>query len=182
MEAAVWFLDRGSALLAYPLLYVATLTGVLYEAESFGWLHEASRRVHIELATFAMLVVLLHAGLGVLDAWLVVAGAVPQPSYSMGFFLGGVAVGVGALLLLVVAVMGFLDARRFRRPWGPRVVHAFAYGGFAFATLHAVAVGTDVVGLVRTALVASTAFLVYVLLLRALAEANLLPSETPAGQ
>lgn len=168
MATFVWFLDRAAALVTYPALYLAVLTGILYNTESFGVLHEAARRVHVELSVFAMLVTLLHGAIGVLDAWLVVSGSVPAPSYSMPYFLGGVGVGVGALLLLVVAVLGFTDARRFERPWGPRVVHSFAYAGFAFGTVHAAAIGTDVVGLIRPLLGPSLAFLAYVLALRVL--------------
>jgi hypothetical protein len=168
MSAIVWYLDRGAALVTYPSLYLAVLTGILYNTESFGALHDAARRVHIELSVFAMIVTLLHAGLGLLDAWFVVTERVPEPAYSMPYFLGGIAVGGGALLLLVVAVLGFTDAKRFQRPWGPRVVHAFAYAGFAFGTIHAAAVGTDVTGVVRPLLGPSVAFLVYVLLLRLL--------------
>jgi len=168
MAQLVWLLDRGAALVTYPLLYVAVLTGIFYNTESFGVLHEAAQRIHIELSVFAMIVTLLHAGLGVLDAWFVVSGQVPAPTYSMSYFLGGVAVGVGALLVLVVAVLGFTDAKRFQRPWGPRVVHSFAYVGFAFGTIHAAAIGTDLTGLVRPLLGPSVAFLVYLLLLRLL--------------
>lgn len=164
----VWLFDRGAALVAYPALYLAVLTGVFYNTEEFGAFHDAARRVHIELSVFAMIVTLFHAGLGVLDTWLVISGQAPAPAYSMSYFIGGVAVGVGALLLLVVAVLGFTDARRFDQPWGPRVVHSFAYGGFVFGTIHAVAVGTDIVGLIRPVLGPTTMFLAYVLLLRVL--------------
>ncbi|WP_338742194.1 hypothetical protein [Haloplanus salilacus] len=168
MSRLVWLLDRGAALVTYPSLYLAVLTGILYSTGSFGMLHEAVRRVHIELSVFATVVTLLHTGLGVLDAWFVVTGQVPAPAYSTPYFLGGVAVGAGALLMLVVAVLGFTDAKRFQRPWGPRVVHSFAYAGFAFGTIHAAAIGTDLTGLVRPLLGPSVAFLVYVLLLRLL--------------
>ena len=83
-------------------------------------------------------------------------------------FVGGIVVGAGALLMLVVAVLGFTDPGRFSPPWGPRVVHTFAYGGFAFGTIHAAAIGTDVVGLVRPVVAPSLVFLLYVLLLRLL--------------
>ncbi|WP_425491808.1 hypothetical protein [Halohasta salina] len=168
MSQLVWLVDRGAALVASPALYLAVLTGVLYNTEAFGVLHEAARRVHIELSVFAMLVTLLHAGVGVLDSWFVVSGQAPKPAYSLSYFAGGVGVGAGALLLLIVAVLGFTDPGRFSRPWGPRVVHAFAYGGFAFGTIHAAAVGTDVVGFVRPVVVPSLVFLLYVLLLRLL--------------
>jgi hypothetical protein len=176
MAATVWLLDRGAALVAYPSLYLAVLTGIFYNTESFGMLHRAAQRVHIELSVFALLVTLLHAGLGVLDAWFVVTGEVPEPAYSMPYFYGGLVVGFGALLLLVVAVLGFTDARRFQHPWGPRVVHSFAYGGFAFSTIHAAAIGTDLLGVVRPVLAPSIAFLVYVLLMRVLVLRGVLSS------
>jgi hypothetical protein len=179
---AVWYLDRAAGLVAYPALYLAVLTGVFYNTRSFGVLHEAARRVHVEISAFAMLVTLFHGLLGVLDAWSIVSGEVPPPGYSVGYFVAGASVGAGALLLLVVAVLGFLDPRRFSRPWGPRVVHAFAYGGFVFGTVHAVAIGTDVLGLARPVVGATTAFLVYVLLLRLLADRGLLPVGSASGQ
>lgn len=166
MSQLVWLLDRGAALVAYPALYLAVLTGIFYNTEAFGVLHKTARRVHIEVSVFAMLVTLLHAGLGILDAWFVLSGQAPAPAYSMSYFLGGVVVGVGALLLLVVAVLGFADAKRFDRPWGPRVVHGFAYGGFVFGTIHAAAIGTDLAGLIVPLLGPSVMFLAYVLLMR----------------
>jgi hypothetical protein len=178
MSELVWLLDRGAGLVAYPALYLAVLSGIFYNTESFGRLHDAAQRVHIELSVFALLVTLLHAGLGVLDAWLVLAGQAPKPSYSLSFFAAGVGVGVGALLLLIVAVLGFTDTRRFDGPWGPRVVHGFAYGGFAFATIHAAAIGTDLADLVRPILGPTVLFLVYVLLLRLLVLRGLTPQAT----
>lgn len=165
----IWYLDRGAALVAYPALYLAVLTGILYTARSFGPLYRLARKIHIEVSVFAMLVTLLHGVLGALDTWFIVTGSAPHPAYSTAYLLAGVVVGVGALQVLVVAVLGFLDTKRFDRPWGPRVVHAFAYGGFAFATIHAAAIGTDVAGLVRPVFGPALAFLAYVLLLRLLA-------------
>lgn len=180
--AVVWYLDRAAAMVAYPSLYVAVLTGVLYNARAFGPVQTAAQRVHVEVSTFATVTTLLHGALGVADAWLVATGQVPAPAYSTGYFLSGVVVGAGALALLVVAVLGFLDAKRFERPWGPRVVHAFAYGAFAFGTLHAVAIGTDVVGLIRPVVGGTTAFLLYVLALRFLVDRGIVSTPGPAGQ
>ena len=178
----IWYLDRGAALVAYPALYLAVLTGILYTARSFGPLHRFARKIHIEVSVFAMLVTLLHGVLGVLDTWLIVSGSAPQPAYSTTYLLAGVVVGLGALQVLVVAVLGFLDTQRFDRPWGPRVVHAFAYGGFVFATIHAVAIGTDVAGLIRPVFGPAIAFLGYVLLLRLLVASGRLSTPDPTRQ
>lgn len=166
----VWYLDRATALVAYPALYLAVLTGIVHNTDRFGWLTRAARRIHVEVSVLAMLVTLVHGLLGVVDTYLVATGQAPQPSYTVGYMLAGVGVGIGSLLLLVVAVLGFLDPARFERPWSPTVVHAFAYGGFAFATVHAVAVGTDVVTLATPLGTAAIAFLFYVLLLRLFAQ------------
>jgi hypothetical protein len=166
----VWYLDRAAALVAYPSLYLAVVTGIVYNTPEFGFLRRAATKVHVELSVFAVLVTLLHAVLGVADAWFVVSGSVPAPTYSTGYFLGGVAIGVGALVVTLVAVVGFLDPPRFDRPWGPRVVHALAYAGFALGTLHAVAIGTDVTGLIRPLFVPALAFVGYLLGLRLLVE------------
>ncbi|OLZ39241.1 hypothetical protein A6E15_17705 [Natrinema saccharevitans] len=174
----IWHLDRSAALVAYPALYLAVLTGILYTARSFGPLYRLARKIHIEVSVFAMLVTLLHGVLGVLDTWFIVTGSAPQPAYSTTYLLAGVVVGVGALQVLAVAALGFLDAERFDRPWGPRIVHAFAYGGFAFATVHAAAVGTDVAGLIRPVFGPAILFLTSVLLLRLLAARKWL--STPA--
>jgi len=181
MSTLIWYLDRGAALVAYPALYLAVLSGIFYNTEAFGVLQTAARRVHIEISVFAMSVTLLHAGLGVLDGWLVVTGQGPEPAYSLSYFAAGLAVGGGSLLLLVVAVVGFLDPRRFARPWGPRVVHSFAYAGFVFGTVHAGAVGTDLVAVIRPLLAPTLLFLGYVLLLRALTNSGFGPL-APAAQ
>lgn len=178
MSQLLWLLDRGAAIVSYPALYLAVLTGIFYNTKSFGALHRAARRVHIEISVFAMVVTLLHAGLGLLDTWYIYTGQTQLPLFSMSYFIGGVIVGVGALLMLVTAVLGFVDAKRFRKPWGPRVVHSFAYGGFAFGTIHAAAIGTDMLRLVRPVLVPTLIFLVYVLLLRLLVLSDITTSLT----
>lgn len=163
----VWLLDRALGLVAYSTLYLAVLTGVLYRATQFGLLHRAARRSHLEVSALALLVLLAHGFVGLVDAGLVVTGRSPMPRVGTAYLLAGLAVGAGAFVVIVVAVLGLLEPGRFEAPWTPRAVHALVYAGFGFATIHAVAVGTDVVGQLRPALVAATAFLAYVLVLRA---------------
>lgn len=164
----VWLLDRATGLAAYGALYLAVLTGILYNAQGFGPFVDAARRIHIEISVFSLVLLAGHGVLGAIDTWFVVSGRVDAPVYGAGFLLGGVGVGAGGFLLLVVGVLGFVDARRFDRPWTPKLVHTFTYGGFAFGTIHAVAVGTDIIVFARPAVIAGMVFLVYVLLLRTL--------------
>lgn len=162
----LWYLDRGSALAAYVFLWLAVITGVLFNARGFGALHDAAKKAHVSTSVLACAALLTHVGVGTYDAMLVVAGQVPHPAYSDAYFASGLVVGAGALLLVVTAVLGFLDAKRFPRPWDPRTVHTLAYAGFAFATLHAVALGTDVRGIALPGVLAAGMFLCYVLTLR----------------
>ncbi|MFD1587223.1 hypothetical protein ACFR9U_09525 [Halorientalis brevis] len=178
----VWLLDRATGLVAYPALYAATVTGILYGEPQFGTLAKLARRVHVEIAVFALVVTLAHGLLGVLDTWLVATGQAPEPQYGTTFLVAGAAVGVGALLLTIVAALGFLDATRFSAPWGPQVVHGFAYAGYAFATIHAAAIGTDVLGLIRPAIVPATAFVTYLFALRVLVSHGPVSDGAPASQ
>lgn len=170
----LWYLDRGTALVALLTLYLAVVTGILSNARAFGLLHDAAAEVHVPVSVLATVMTIAHGILGTADAWMVWSGSVPSPPIPMWYFLGGVGVGLGGLLLIVVAVLGFLDPRRFERPWNPRVVHAFAYGGFGFATLHATAVGTDMTALARTAVIAAVVVLGYLLVLRLLLEVGVI--------
>ncbi|MFB6129264.1 MAG: hypothetical protein ABEJ28_00390 [Salinigranum sp.] len=181
--ALVWYLDRASALLAYSALYLAVVSGVFFNACGFGTLHALARRYHVLISVFATILLLIHGAVGVADSALLVGGFAPAPTYPMWYFVAGAAVGGGALLLLLVAVLGFVDARRFSRPWSPRVVHAFAYGGYVFATAHMLAVGSDVGATVRLGAIAGVAFLAYALLLRLLVETGVLQwDSSPASK
>ncbi|WP_435197132.1 hypothetical protein [Natronomonas sp. EA1] len=171
MAPTLWLLDRATALIAYGALFLATLTGILYSprtATKFGIAHRAALTVHVPIAVFALLMMLVHGVLGSIDTWKVYTGASPAPTFGTTYLLVGVAVGIIALGLVIVAALGFLDPRRFSRPWTPRLVHALAYAGFGFATVHVVAVGTDVTGYVRAAVFAAAAFVAYVLVLKLL--------------
>ncbi|WP_423745428.1 hypothetical protein V5735_05425 (plasmid) [Haladaptatus sp. SPP-AMP-3] len=152
---ALWYLDRASALVLYPALWLTVLTGVFFTERRFGAIHRLSLRTHIELAVFAVGMMALHAVVGTIDAWLVVDGIAPAPNYPFSLFIAGVGVGGVTVVLVIVAVLGFLEPRRFEHP---KAIHALAYGGFAFATVHAVAIGSDMTGLLGQLVVASVGF------------------------
>ena len=140
----LWYADRATGISAYMLLVVSVFTGIAYNAKAFGAVHRFAQATHTPLSWAAVALLLLHGGLGAVDALLVVNGSTPPPGYGLPFLVAGAAMGLGALILVVVATIAFVDPKRIERPWKPGVVHAFAYGGFAFATIHAAAVGTDV--------------------------------------
>lgn len=180
MSAIIWYLDRATAIVAYPALYAAVVTGVLFNTPAFGVFHRVARKHHITVSVFATIMLLVHGGLGVVDSWFVVSGQVPAPGYPMWYFIAGSLVGVTALCIIIVAVLGFVDPKRFSRPWTPGVVHAFAYGGFVFATIHAAAIGSDVGIAERLVFLMGLGFVAYLLLLRAsvLADVTIFPGRS----
>lgn len=180
---AVWVLDRATGLVAYPLLWLAVVSGVFYsrKARSFGRLHRVARDWHVEVAVLATAVTLVHGLLGLVDAAKYLSGVVPDPAYPTPYFAAGVVVGTGSFLLVVVAALGFLDARRFAPPWDARAVHAFAYLGFGLGTVHAVAIGTDVGSLLRPAMLAATLFVGYAVAIRTVERRGWWPRGSAGG-
>lgn len=171
--ALLWLVDRATGLLAYPALWAAVVTGVWYDARAFGVLRDAARAVHIPVAAFASLLVVAHAVVGTVDVAFVATGRSPVPAYGLQFLVAGTVVGAGALLVLAVAVLAFLDPLRAARPWSPRVVHALSYVGYAFATVHAVAVGTDVAPVGNSLVLGGVLVVVYCIAFREVARSDL---------
>ncbi|MCO8246171.1 MULTISPECIES: hypothetical protein [unclassified Haladaptatus] len=161
----LWYLDRASALVLFPALWLTVLTGIFFTARGFGLIHRLSRRIHIELAVFGIGMMAVHAIVGTVDAWLVVDGSAPAPNYPLSLFLAGVGVGAVSLVVLVLAALGFLEPRRFDNPGA---VHTLAYGGFAFGIVHAVAIGSDMTGLLGQLVVGSVVFVILALALKLL--------------
>ncbi len=160
----VWYVDRATGLVLYPALWLAVLTGVFMRTSALGALARFSRRYHVLVATFAVIMILAHSVVGLVDADMLIDGEAPAPNYPMLVFVAGVVVGVVAAIVVIVAVLGFLSPTRFNHP---RLVHALAYGGFAFGTVHAVLIGTDVTGLLVQGIEASVALLVLALVMKA---------------
>ncbi|MHB8587054.1 MAG: hypothetical protein ACYDDF_14590, partial [Thermoplasmatota archaeon] len=63
----VWYIDRGSGLAAYVALWFATLTGILYNARSFGFWQRASNRIHVAASVVATAALIVHSGVGLVD-------------------------------------------------------------------------------------------------------------------
>lgn len=162
----VWLLDRATGLLAYPALWLAVASGIWYDASELGPLRDAAHAAHIPIAAFASFLVVAHGALGTVDLVLVTTGRSPVPDYGLPYLAAGVAVGAGALLVLAVAVLAFLDPVRAARPWSPTVVHWLSYVGFGFATVHGAAIGTDVTWVPTRWVVASLVVLAYMVAIR----------------
>src|SRR2546422_410837 len=117
----VWVADRLSGGASYVSLAAAALSGVPYDHERMGWAHAAARRLHVPISWAAVAVLLAHAAFGTVDVALVASGEAPAPGYGIRFLVAAAGVGIGALVLTVIATLAFVDPRRFERPWKPRL-------------------------------------------------------------
>lgn len=141
---ALWYLTRGTGIVALVLLSAVVVLGVV---TSVGWTSERwprflSQALHRNLSLFCLLLIGLHilttvadgfAPIGFLDA------VVPFRSPYRPLWLG-----LGALafdLLLVVALTSALRRRIGHRAW--RGLHWLAYASWPVAVLHGLGTGTD---------------------------------------
>ena len=140
----LWYLTRGTGVVALLLLTAGTVLGV---AGSTGWRSERWPRfivngLHRYLTMLAMLFIVIHvvttvwdgfAPIGLLDA------VVPFRSPYRPLWLGLGAVAFD--LLLAIVVTSILRARIGFRAW--RAVHWFAYLSWPIALVHALGTGSD---------------------------------------
>jgi methionine sulfoxide reductase heme-binding subunit len=143
-DPTFWLLARSTGIVAYVLLTLSVLAGLLVKARPFGMAIKPALAVHIH-RTLAVLSITALAGHGlalVLDHTvdigplaLLVPGTAPYRPFWTG--LGVIA---GELMLLVYVSFG-LRRRIGVRNW--RRLHWTTYGAFAAATAHGVMAGTD---------------------------------------
>jgi sulfoxide reductase heme-binding subunit YedZ len=143
-DPTFWLLARATGIVAYVLLTVSVLAGLLVKSRPFGTAIKPALAVDIH-RTLAILSITALAGHGlalVLDHTveigvlaLLVPGTAPYRPFWTG--LGVIA---GELMLLVYVSFG-LRRRIGMRNW--RRLHWTTYGAFAGATAHGVMAGTD---------------------------------------
>lgn len=141
----LWWIDRSAGLVSLVLLTVVLAVGVLSVGRPprLSTWRAGAQAVHRELPLAASLLLAVHIGTAVADAYVpldlvdvfVPFGAAWRPLW-VGF--GALAVDV----LLVVVVTSLLRRRLSARLW--RGVHVLAYLIWPFAVAHALGAGTDV--------------------------------------
>ncbi|MDY6776375.1 MAG: hypothetical protein SV253_09965 [Halobacteria archaeon] len=136
---------------SYTAFFLAALTGVLSRRGTPRFIRNRLQGVHRWLAYAAGVLVLLHIltqiegvalTLGV--AQMALTGSLENASPRE---IGGalrIGIGFGATVVTAVAAVSFLRPRLFDSTVPPTAVHAFAYTGFAFATVHSLTFGHDV--------------------------------------
>lgn len=140
----LWFLNRGTGLVALAVLTVATVLGVLATGGRPG--RRAPRfvtqAVHRNLAVLGVALVVVHVVSAVIDEFVDLRWWDAFVPFTASYHR--VWTGVGALaldLLLVVTVSSLLRARMRHRGW--RALHLTAYVLWALSVVHGIGMGTD---------------------------------------
>lgn len=140
----VWYLMRGSGVVALVLLSGATALGIAtWGRVTIGSLPRfATVALHRSVSLLAVAFTAIHVVTAVLDPWAPVrpiAAVVPFAAAAHPGLIGLGAIGVD--LLAAVAITGVLRARIGVRAF--RAVHWAAYAAWPVAVVHGLGIGTD---------------------------------------
>jgi predicted ferric reductase len=140
---AVWYLTRGSGIVALLLLTVTMVFGVM----TFGRQAASGSRfvvteLHRNLSLLAVAFLVIHIVTSVADGFVPIRwidAVVPFGSSYQPFWLG---IGAASFdLLLAVIVTSLVRARLGHRAW--RAVHWLAYAAWPVAVAHSIGIGSD---------------------------------------
>ncbi len=141
---ALWYLTRGSGVVALILLTVSVLAGLLTESRwsTDRWPRFVVEALHRNLSLLGPVFLVIHIASAVVDSYVPISwldAFVPFGGSYRPLWLG-----LGALsldLFLAVAVTSLVRARIGYRRW--RSVHWLAYGSWALAIFHGLGTGSD---------------------------------------
>jgi hypothetical protein len=141
---ALWYLTRGSGVVALLLLTAGLVLGVIgtLRWRSDRWPRFAVVSIHQNLTLFAIVFVVIHVVSTVVDGFAPIGlkdAVIPFVSRYRSLWLG-----FGALafdLLLALVITSLLRARIGYRTW--RLVHWLSYAAWPIALLHGLGSGSD---------------------------------------
>lgn len=141
---ALWYLTRGSGVVALILLTLSVLAGLATESRwnSYRWPRFVVEALHRNLSLLGPVFLVIHIASAVLDSYVPISwvnAIVPFGASYRQFWLG-----MGALaldLFLAVAITSLVRARLGYRRW--RSVHWLAYASWALAIVHGLGTGSD---------------------------------------
>lgn len=141
---ALWYLTRGTGLVAQLLLTVSVVLGIVgvMRVAGPGWPRFVTAALHRNVSLFVLALLAVHIVTAVLDSFApigLVAVMIPFVSAYRTIWLG-----LGALafdLLLALTITSLLRRRLGHRAW--RTVHWAAYACWPIALVHGLGTGTD---------------------------------------
>jgi predicted ferric reductase len=141
---ALWYLTRGSGVVALILLSAAVILGLVTRTRwaTQRWPRFVTGSLHRNISLLSIVFMVVHVASSVLDTYVNIRwidAIVPFSAAYRPFWLG-----LGALsldLFLAVALTSLVRARLGYRMW--KAVHWMAYGCWVLAIVHNLGIGSD---------------------------------------
>jgi sulfoxide reductase heme-binding subunit YedZ len=141
---AMWYLTRGSGIVALILLTFSVLAGITTVSRwtSPRWPRFVVEGLHRNISLLSTVFVVVHIASSVLDSYVPLSWV--NAIWPFGSAYKPLWVGLGALavdLFIAVAVTSLIRVRLGQKIW--RGVHWLAYGSWGLALLHGLGIGSD---------------------------------------
>lgn len=143
-ERLVWFLIRGTGVVAMVLLSASVLLGVASTARTriTWWPQFATQALHRSLAVMSVTLLAGHVATAVLHSYVDIGWQATVLPFAVGYERLWIGLGTCAVdLLLAVVLTSLARARLPLRAWG--AVHVTTYLAWAAAMAHGLGIGTD---------------------------------------
>jgi sulfoxide reductase heme-binding subunit YedZ len=138
----LWFLTRSTALVAFVLLTVTVLLGLLTRNRTAGVPRFVSQALHRNATLLALGFVVVHVATTMLDGYVPIGWAAAVVPFTSGYRSTWVAAGTVAFdLALLLVVSSLARARIGLRAW--RAIHWLAYALWPLTLVHYLGAGTD---------------------------------------
>jgi sulfoxide reductase heme-binding subunit YedZ len=139
----LWFLSRSSALVAFGLLTVTMLLGLLTTGRAAGVPRFVTQALHRNATLLALGFVLVHIASTALDGYVPVGWAATVLPFTSSYRTTWVAAGTVAFdLAILLTVTSLVRVRIGLRLW--RSIHWLAYALWPLTLVHYLGTGTDV--------------------------------------
>ena len=141
----LWYVDRGSGLVALLLLTITVVLGVISSSRvrSEQWPRFALAQLNRNLALLAVTFGAVHVVSAVVDTFVPITLGDAFIPFQSAYKPLWIAVGaIGVDLMLAVLITSAVRRRIGYRSW--RSIHMLSYGVWAAAMVHAIGIGSDV--------------------------------------
>lgn len=141
---AMWYLTRGSGIVALLLVTASVVLGILTSGrwEALRWPRFVIERLHRNISLLVVVFIAIHVATTVVDGFVPIGWLDAIIPFRSGY--RPVWVGLGTLavdLLLAITITSLLRVRIGHRTW--RVVHLLSYAMWPTAVIHGLGSGTD---------------------------------------
>jgi predicted ferric reductase len=141
---ALWYIDRGSGLVALMLLTTSVVLGLVSVARlhSPRWPRFALADLHRNLSLLALAFGVVHVVTSVIDSFVPISVVDAIGPFAGTYRPLWLALGtIGADLMLAVLITSALRRRLGYKAW--RSVHMLSYGAWAASVIHSIGIGSD---------------------------------------